>query len=284
MLRLPSGAVLRPDDRVRRREDLHSALGGQQQGGISTPAEHPVVLAFSGSTGQLFGYTDAWEDDGLAYRFFGEGQTGPMQWERGNVAVRDHSLNGESLHLFMAEGDGWATYVDEMVCGAWDYVENVPDRQGNPRRAIVFRLIRLVAGESADTAPRHRSRHGLWTTSLEELRRRASTGPSRSGDATAASRNAYARSADVAVYVRRRADGTCEGCLSDAPFVGVDGHPYLEPHHTTRLSDGGPDHPAHVIAICPNCHRRAHYGSDADAYNAQLRSVAQGLEGDLGSN
>jgi hypothetical protein len=59
MLRLPSGAVLRPDDRVRRREDLHSALGGQEQGGISTPAEHPVVLAFSGSTGRLFGYTDA---------------------------------------------------------------------------------------------------------------------------------------------------------------------------------------------------------------------------------
>ena len=37
-----------------------------------------------------------------------------------------------------------------------------------------------------------------------------------------------------------------------------------------RADDGGPDHPAHVIALCPNCHRRVHAGADGEAYNAKL--------------
>ena len=42
----------------------------------------------------------------------------------------------------------------------------------------------------------------------------------------------------------------------------TDGSPYLEPHHITRLADNGPDHPAKVIALCPNCHRKAHSSQD----------------------
>src|ERR1039458_58198 len=210
MLNLPNGTILRPDDRVRRREGLHAALGGQEQGGISTPAAHPIVLAFTGSTGRIFGYEDGWEDDAIAFRYFGEGQVGPMQWKGGNVAIRDHSLNGESLHLFAAEGDGWAEYVDEMVCGAWDYVEGVPDGEGKQRRAIVFRPTRLVTTEPVGVIASGRRRAARWTMPLGDLRRRAIAGPDRSGDAKAASRNVYARSEDVAAYVRRRADGTCE--------------------------------------------------------------------------
>jgi 5-methylcytosine-specific restriction protein A len=65
----------------------------------------------------------------------------------------------------------------------------------------------------------------------------------------------------------RLALGKCEGCSTPAPFVRPDGTPYLEPHHLLRLSDGGPDHPAHVL---PNCHRRVHAGADASMFNAKL--------------
>ncbi|WP_160167772.1 hypothetical protein [Exiguobacterium oxidotolerans] len=37
-----------------------------------------------------------------------------------------------------------------------------------------------------------------------------------------------------------------------------------------RLSDGGPDHPEHVAAICPNCHARIHRGVDGIEYNEIL--------------
>jgi len=78
------------------------------------------------------------------------------------------------------------------------------------------------------------------------------------------------RSAAVKAYVLKRAGGKCEGCTQPAPFTNRRAQPYLEPHHTTRLTDGGPDHPAHVIALCPNCHRRVHHGVDGQDYNLTL--------------
>ena len=43
--------------------------------------------------------------------------------------------------------------------------------------------------------------------------------------------------------------------------------------HLRRVSDGGPDHPAHVIALCPNCHRRVHAGVDGHTYNTTLIAI-----------
>ena len=83
-------------------------------------------------------------------------------------------------------------------------------------------------------------------------------------------RTVYERSRDVRDYVLARAGNDCESCQSPAPFTRKDGSPYLEPHHIRRLSDGGLDHPAFVIALCPNCHRRVHAGADGETYNAAL--------------
>jgi 5-methylcytosine-specific restriction protein A len=80
----------------------------------------------------------------------------------------------------------------------------------------------------------------------------------------------YRRSRAVRRYVLLRAKGECEGCGQLAPFLRIDGSPYLEPHHIRRRSDAGPDHPRWVIALCPTCHRRVHYGADGEAYNEQL--------------
>ncbi|MDG4854570.1 MULTISPECIES: HNH endonuclease [unclassified Mesorhizobium] len=89
-------------------------------------------------------------------------------------------------------------------------------------------------------------------------------------NATQGIRTAYQRSRDIRDYVLRRAGQTCEGCELDAPFLRRNGSPYLEPHHTRRLSDGGPDNPRFVIGLCPTCHRRVHHGADGDEYNDTL--------------
>ena len=82
-----------------------------------------------------------------------------------------------------------------------------------------------------------------------------------------------ARSRAIHLYVLKRADGRCEACNASAPFLKPDGSSYLEPHHVTRLADEGPDHPAKVIALCPNCHRRAHSSRDKEAFNGRLKQV-----------
>ena len=71
----------------------------------------------------------------------------------------------------------------------------------------------------------------------------------------------HKRSEDVVELVLRRANGICEGCGEDAPFRRkTDDEPYLEVHHVKRLADGGEDTVENAIALCPNCHRKRHYG------------------------
>jgi 5-methylcytosine-specific restriction protein A len=58
-----------------------------------------------------------------------------------------------------------------------------------------------------------------------------------------------------------RAQGVCEGCKYKAPFNRVsDGTPYLEVHHIQPLANGGEDTIQNTMALCPNCHRKRHFG------------------------
>lgn len=71
----------------------------------------------------------------------------------------------------------------------------------------------------------------------------------------------YDRNPHVVVTILARASGTCESCGAPAPFSRrADGSPYLEVHHKVQLAHGGDDTVENAIAVCPNCHRRAHYG------------------------
>ena len=67
-----------------------------------------------------------------------------------------------------------------------------------------------------------------------------------------------------------RSQGKCEGCNNPAPFLTSRGVPFLEVHHLYRLTDGGPDLIEYVVALCPNCHRRIHYGKEGAKYNEEL--------------
>jgi 5-methylcytosine-specific restriction protein A len=71
----------------------------------------------------------------------------------------------------------------------------------------------------------------------------------------------YRRNPDVIVAVLRRAEGVCEKCRKDAPFLRrSDGSPFLEVHHRLSLSQGGEDSVENALALCPNCHREIHHG------------------------
>jgi hypothetical protein len=71
----------------------------------------------------------------------------------------------------------------------------------------------------------------------------------------------FRRNADVIVAVLNRANGVCERCRKNAPFIRrSDGTPFLEVHHRTPLAEGGEDTTENVLALCPNCHREAHHG------------------------
>jgi len=71
----------------------------------------------------------------------------------------------------------------------------------------------------------------------------------------------YRRNPDIVVEALLRAGGVCEDCKQTAPFDRAsDGTPYLEVHHVQSLANNGEDTLSNVLAICPNCHRKRHYG------------------------
>jgi 5-methylcytosine-specific restriction protein A len=262
-----------PHRRYRRRE-IHERWKGQRQGGISTPASMPAVFVFSGPTGKRFGYDqdEGWQPDGT-FQYTGEGQRGPMVFERGNKAVRDHAEMGKDLYLFVESPprrDRSVIYEGPMVCVGFEWSE-APDIDGAPRATIVFRLAPLetvaTGSDAADAAAE------VATSDLTALYRLALEQASEGGPAEIQLRKTYRRAAAIKRLARERANGRCEGCRELAPFVLPSGDPYLEVHHLTRLSDDGPDHPDHVVAVCPNCHRRAHLAIDAISFNDLLRNI-----------
>jgi len=255
-----------------RRSQLHAQYGGQQQGGIATPASYPLILLFTGESGSEYGYRDEFRPDGTFW-YTGEGQLGDMKMSRGNRAIRDHAENDKELHLFEAIGSGKVRYLGQAFY-LNHHLEERRDKADDLRSAIIFELeVDPGGAEATDEAstgvepPTHRR---LQSKPLDELRRLALQKASPSASTAERRTNVHLRSEAIRTYVLKRARGICEGCEKEAPFVTRQRHPYLEAHHVSRISDGGPDHPAWVIALCPNCHRRVHHGKNGDEYNAQL--------------
>ena len=264
--------------RLYNRRKLHAQYGGQRQGGISTPKDQPAILLFTGESGKAYGYHDGFQPDGTFW-YTGEGQIGDMAMLRGNLAIRDSGVNGKTLHLFQTDQKGWVQYLGEASYAGHHFAP-APDRNGNPRRAIVFELvtashgsgepaIREVVDEVADDR--------LWRKSLKELRDLA-TRTQHNLTPKERKSNAYQRSQAVKVYVLKRASGVCESCGKAAPFKTPRGRGYLEPHHLRRVADQGPDHPRWVAALCPNCHREVHYGEHGPKLNEQLAAKLEKVE------
>lgn len=130
-----------------RKLQIHALLGGQQQGGISTPREQPVVIIFTGEAGKSHGYDDFWDDDGI-FHYFGEGQTGHMQMVAGNRAIDRHVEEGKRLLMFKSMGHRRPYRFDGEFVKVSAYSRpDTPATRGPNRTAIVFRLQPL--GESA---------------------------------------------------------------------------------------------------------------------------------------
>lgn len=258
-----------------RRDNIHEKYGGQQQGGISTPANAPYVFLFTGKSGTQHGYEDGWRDEDI-FLYTGEGQRGDMEFRAGNAAIRDHAEKGKELLLFDALGKRQPVrFIGVFACPTWEYGRG-PDTEGNDRQTIRFHLVRtgLEASSVSEQTP------APTLVNLDELRSRAyaTVKATKSSGVREARQVFYERSKAVRDYVLARANGICELTGEPAPFKTKAGVPYLEVHHTRRLSDDGPDDPRWVAAITPTAHREIHYGESGDELNRILQEMLKGIE------
>lgn len=263
-----------------RKSEIHSVFGGQAQGGISTPKNHPFIFIFTSDSGVQHGYRDEYVD-GLFW-YTGEGQVGDMQMIKGNKAILNHIQDNKTIHLFEYTRKAHVRYIGEAECLGYE-TQIRPDSNGDSRKAFVFQLdinsstnVKYTIPDSPALTAEERKKPKN-TKRLDELRQAALSVPE-TKDRIEKQRIAYQRAEAIKQYVLARAKGTCEGCEKPAPFRTSKG-PYLECHHLHRLADGGPDHPRNVIALCPNCHRAAHFSVERKEFNNLLCNRIRIIEG-----
>ncbi|MBK7964243.1 MAG: HNH endonuclease [Bacteroidetes bacterium] len=132
-----------PNQIYNRRADIHALFGGSWQSGIAPSANFPYIFIFSGKSGHQHGYKDGWDNPNV-FSYTGEGQSGDMEFSRGNLALRDHLINGKRVFLFESESKGFVRFISEVEFFDADYFET-HDTTGNTRIGIKFFFKRLGA-------------------------------------------------------------------------------------------------------------------------------------------
>jgi predicted HNH restriction endonuclease len=80
-------------------------------------------------------------------------------------------------------------------------------------------------------------------------------------------KSAYARDPEIAKRCIVLSNYKCNLDGDHESFITKKGKPYMEAHHLIPISyqdyfDYSLDVEANIISLCPNCHRKLHYGSD----------------------
>lgn len=264
-----------------RRQQLLVAVGSrQQQSGVIWGKLRPdiVIVTSGGRNSKRAGYSDKQNADG-SWEYFGQGETGDQnQGSPGNRLLIDgqrtillFSTREPTSQEAKAQGSYAKLYKYEgmFLVSSWEYfTPTIGKRKGN--RLLHFHLVPVYPSFMPELGE-DSSYFRTGEVSFSKLR---ATLVARNGSAVigqVAATEFRKGSAQTRVYARLRAAGSCENCDMPAPFVDKSGQPFLEVHHIDRLADDGPDLPTNVAAICPNCHREAHYSSDPSQFRERLK-------------
>lgn len=166
-------------------------------------------------------------------------------WDCNKVARRTDDINHryhEYDRLFK-RGNIFEIY-QPSIHGVWELYQ---EQQGK----WCYRQVKSEFEEAVEAAAK------LPSSTREQILATESKTP----QITEVTTRVYKRSPYVVAEVLLRANGKCQSCKRDAPFLKGDGTPFLEVHHIEWLSKGGEDSVENAIALCPNCHRQAHYGA-----------------------
>lgn len=119
-----------------KRSSIHDQYGGNRQSGISPCANFPYIFIFTGLSGHQHGYQDAW-DNHKVFSYTGEGQSGDMEFVKGNLALREHLNTGKRVFLFQNTRKAYVRFTCELEIIDFDFF-STHDSSGTTRQAIRF--------------------------------------------------------------------------------------------------------------------------------------------------
>lgn len=265
------------------RSELLKFVGSRQlQTGVIWGEREPgcTIVTSGGRHGRKAGYFDEKCPDGT-WRYFGQGQSGDHL--KSNPANR-RLLNGnDTVLLFRTreptvaeirlKGNYRKSFRFEgafNVCGFEVVTPEYGARTGD--KLFRFQLIPVLNEQYLND---EESPTGDVVALRNKLASHIRSNHTQPGFSIAWYRQ---RSREMRRYALLRSLGRCEACGVPAPFVDERGHGFLEVHHITRLADDGLDEPENIAAVCPNCHRRAHYSVDRGDFRNRLLTAVKTAE------
>lgn len=174
-----------------------------------------------------------------------------------NQAIINSTKNNIPIFVFIKNG------LELTLTGIFKYIDIIHEDDGSKW----FKLKKLpsyetnipITEQEYNNEIRRKIRNANELTSAE--RKKEMEKYNKYPESVTVISTGYKRNPYVVAEVLDRANGVCEDCGSPAPFIRAsDGTPYLEVHHIVPLSEGGEDTINNALGLCPNCHRKAHYG------------------------
>lgn len=248
-------------------EEMRTLFCCGNMGGMRRSKQTGTLVIISDDTKGL--YRDVWKDGVLHYT--GMGKIGDQVLKGNQNGTLFHSdTNGVEVHLFEVMEKSIYTYRGVVRLAGKPYREEQLDDNGNMRKVWMFPVKPVLGIAGSEKEPTEKQ---LTKLSNCELARRRDMNPVDKKPKTVES-TVYYRDPYLKEIVKRIAEGKCQFCGNDAPFIDKNGEPYLEEHHVKKLADGGTDTIDNVVAICPNCHRKMHVVND-EMDNITLESIAE---------
>ena len=242
-------------------------------GGMRRSHQTNTLVIVSDHTKDL--YDDKWYENVLHYT--GMGKIGDQHINfMQNRTLAESTSNNVDVHLFEVFKSGEYTYMGQVWLIEEPYKEVQKGEDGLLRNVWMFPLKRkqdeYVIDETKlielDKLKQKRSNK----LPIDKLKQRAEDNQSVNVSIRETKTITYIRDQYVAEYAKRNAHGSCQLCQEPAPFVDLNGNPYLETHHIEWLSKGGTDTIDNTVALCPNCHRRMHVlGKDEDVEKLRIK-------------
>ncbi|TEB11768.1 HNH endonuclease [Pelotomaculum sp. FP] len=173
-----------------------------------------------------------------------------------------HSGNIENVNNIIHNNDIWKSHRKASV-----KILNYPISADQDEKQKRFNKIRIsdILGKISEDQDYYQNKFVNAVEQSQKLskeaRLRRLSNADKSPNQVRVTQVIFQRNPDVVAEVLERAGGICEACKKPAPFLRKsDNSPYLEVHHIVALADDGDDTIENAIALCPNCHRKYHYG------------------------
>ena len=226
-------------------------------GGMRRSKQTGTLVIISDDTKGL--YRDVWKNGVLHYTGMGKIGDQVLEWNQ-NGTLFYSDTNGVEVHLFEVITKAVYTYRGVVKLVDKPYKSRQPDDNGNMRDVWMFPVMPI--SEDSKSISHELTEQEMSKLSDRELARYAAVKNVKKEPKITETIVHY-RDPYLKQMVKRIADGKCQHCGNDAPFIDKHGEPYLESHHVIRLADGGQDTMDNVVAVCPNCHRKLHVLQDS---------------------